>query len=146
MVQVFFVMLFFPVIMNALQYYIIDGFIKHQNPADHEPVPSDDPEEDSGDNPRRSRRRILGDDSGEDEHYDSEGGENTKKKVTVKAAEVSEKAGSPERINKLKAKPKKLDEYDPATDGHRGGSSGSSTRSRGKNPSPPKVDADGKKI
>ncbi|MCJ1406128.1 hypothetical protein MMC19_000193 [Ptychographa xylographoides] len=44
MVQVFFVMLFFPVIMNALQYYIIDGFIKNQQPSEHEPIPSEDGE------------------------------------------------------------------------------------------------------
>lgn len=44
MVQVFFVMLLFPVIMNALQYYIIDGFIKNQNPSGHEPIPSEDNE------------------------------------------------------------------------------------------------------
>ena len=30
--QVFFVMLFFPVVMNATQYYIIDSFIKNQKP------------------------------------------------------------------------------------------------------------------
>ena len=34
-------MLFFPVIMNATQYYIIDSFIKQQI-TDHEPIPSDD--------------------------------------------------------------------------------------------------------
>ena len=40
MVQVFFVMLLFPVIMNAIQYYIIDSFIKDQSPTTHEPIPS----------------------------------------------------------------------------------------------------------
>lgn len=35
--QIFFVMLFFPLIMNALQYYIIDGFIKGQKTEDDEP-------------------------------------------------------------------------------------------------------------
>src|SRR5271170_5202229 len=34
--QVFFVMLFFPVVMNATQYYIIDSFIKNQKPEGHE--------------------------------------------------------------------------------------------------------------
>ena len=34
--QVAFVMLLFPVIMNALQYYIIDSFIKNKNPYDSE--------------------------------------------------------------------------------------------------------------
>ncbi len=36
--QVFFVMLFFPVIMNATQYYIIDSFIKNQKPGEHAPL------------------------------------------------------------------------------------------------------------
>lgn len=40
--QVFFVMLFFPVVMNATQYYIIDGFIKNQKPLEHEPLATDD--------------------------------------------------------------------------------------------------------
>lgn len=44
--QVFFVMLFFPVIMNATQYYIIDSFIKHQKPGEMEVLPSDDGESD----------------------------------------------------------------------------------------------------
>ena len=46
MVQVFFVMLLFPVVMNALQYYIIDSFIKDQTPGDHDAIPSVD--EDDG--------------------------------------------------------------------------------------------------
>ncbi len=33
-IQVLFVMLVFPVIMNATQYYIIDSFIKNQTPGD----------------------------------------------------------------------------------------------------------------
>lgn len=145
MVQVFFVMLFFPVVMNALQYYIIDGFIKDQKPADHEPVPSEDPDEDDEADPGRSRRRRLRDTLGEDEGLDSEDEDITKTGETAKAAEVSDKACSPDRVKKLEAD-QKLDEYDPAIDGERGGSSGSSTRSRGENNSPPKVDADGNNI
>lgn len=57
-VQVFFVMLFFPVVMNAIQYYIIDSFIKDQKPLDHEPVPSDDEEENDVDDGGRSRRYV----------------------------------------------------------------------------------------
>ena len=61
-VQVFFVMLLFPVIMNALQYYIIDSFIKNQKPTDHEAIPSDDRDDDDhedgdGDGDVRARRR-----------------------------------------------------------------------------------------
>lgn len=42
--QIFFVMLFFPVIMNALQYYIIDGFIKGEKGHDHESLVQDERE------------------------------------------------------------------------------------------------------
>ncbi|KAF4923707.1 Vacuolar membrane protein [Colletotrichum viniferum] len=41
--QIFFVMMFFPLIMNALQYYIIDSFIK-QPQTEHERLPDEDPE------------------------------------------------------------------------------------------------------
>jgi hypothetical protein len=47
--QVFFVMLFFPVVMNATQYYIIDSFIKNQKPDDHEPLPTEDTHSEDGD-------------------------------------------------------------------------------------------------
>lgn len=43
--QVIFVMLVFPVIMNATQYYIIDSFIQNQNVGHHEQIPSEDPDE-----------------------------------------------------------------------------------------------------
>lgn len=43
--QVIFVMLIFPVIMNATQYYIIDSFIKNQKP-DHELIPDEDSDSD----------------------------------------------------------------------------------------------------
>ncbi|RAL66201.1 hypothetical protein DID88_005873 [Monilinia fructigena] len=46
--QVIFVMLIFPVIMNATQYYIIDSFIKNQKP-DHELIPGEDSDEEGGD-------------------------------------------------------------------------------------------------
>ncbi|KAI9738835.1 MAG: hypothetical protein M1834_008342 [Cirrosporium novae-zelandiae] len=41
-IQITFVMLLFPLIMNAIQYYIIDGFIKNKAPSDHEPIPNED--------------------------------------------------------------------------------------------------------
>lgn len=130
MVQVFFVMLFFPVVMNALQYYIIDSFIKNQSPADHEPIPSEDGEEEDDDddeNDGRHRRRRS---RGGAEQYDSGDEDTAKNGETIKASELSDKADPPDRPPKLKSNPKKLDEYDPATDGDRGSSSASST-SRG---------------
>jgi STIMATE family len=48
--QIIFVMLLFPVIMNAIQYYIVDSFIKNkeeEEPAGHEPVPTEDPDEET---------------------------------------------------------------------------------------------------
>ncbi|KAI5926784.1 vacuolar membrane protein-domain-containing protein [Camillea tinctor] len=43
-VQIVFVMMLFPLIMNAMQYYIIDSFIKKKE-TDHERLPSDDEDE-----------------------------------------------------------------------------------------------------
>ncbi|KAH6606515.1 vacuolar membrane [Trichoderma cornu-damae] len=50
--QVAFVMMIFPLIMNALQYYIIDSFIKRKV-SDHEVLPSDDNDDDDDDYERR---------------------------------------------------------------------------------------------
>lgn len=46
--QVAFVMMIFPLIMNALQYYIIDSFIKRKV-TDHEALASDDDDDDRND-------------------------------------------------------------------------------------------------
>ncbi|MBE3043922.1 hypothetical protein IMZ48_15380 [Candidatus Bathyarchaeota archaeon] len=59
--QIVFVMMLFPVIMNAMQYYIIDSFIKKQPGSEregHERVPGEDPDDDrrdGGDRQRASR-------------------------------------------------------------------------------------------
>lgn len=127
-VQIFFVMLFFPVIMNALQYYIIDGFIKDQKPGDHEPIPSDDGEQSEEEDDRTTRRRrSRGLEPGLDSTYDSDE-DDVAKTHSVKAAEVSDKEVPTDGVAKLRSDPKKIDEYDPATDGERGSSSGSSAR------------------
>ena len=102
--QVFFVMLLFPVIMNALQYYIIDGFIKNQKPGDHEPIPSEDGEE-------AAQRREEGD-SG-DEGLGSEEDE----VEVMKKGNARKRAVSPERPLGVSVDPNKLDEYDPNEDG-----------------------------
>ena len=103
--QVFFVMLFFPVVMNALQYYIIDGFIKNQKPSDHEQIPSEDENEDAAEEWREP-----------DADYNSASEDD----------ELVNKALKPE------AKPpsKNTDEYDPLKDGERSGG-GSSSRGGG---------------
>ena len=101
--QVFFVMLFFPVVMNALQYYIIDSFIKNQKPSDHEQIPSEDEDEDAADERR-----------GSDEDYNSASDDELANKTSqLEAKELS----------------KKMDEYDPLKDGER--SEGSSSRGGG---------------
>ncbi|KAK0515334.1 hypothetical protein JMJ35_002713 [Cladonia borealis] len=108
-VQVFFVMLFFPVVMNALQYYIIDSFIKDQKPSDHEPIPSEDGDSDDIDDDGRARRP---DSVGSDGRGDSP-------EVSETSKDGSEiKVSSPD----LKMDPRKLDEYDPAVDGEGSGS------------------------
>lgn len=106
-VQVFFVMLFFPVIMNALQYYIIDGFIKNQKPSDHEPIPSEDGEPDDYADGRVGPQERDGWDV-VDESEDDE-------------AEIVKRHGTKKPLSKkatgLKVDPKKLDDYDPNRDG-----------------------------
>ena len=116
MVQVFFVMLFFPVVMNALQYYIIDSFIKDQKPSGHDSTPGevDGDNIDEHDPVRRRHARARGQDGA----LDSDAGEENSKGGT--AIKVSEGKDEP----KLKVEPKKLDEYDPAVDGEGSGCSG----------------------
>lgn len=124
MVQVFFVMLFFPLVMNALQYYIIDSFIKDQKPSDHVPIPSEDEDDSDHDQGRRGRTiDRVSDSENEDE------AEVAKRADTVKASRLGEEDES------LKKEPKKLDEYDPDVDGSR--SIGSSSGEPVNNPPPP---------
>ena len=116
MVQVFFVMLFFPVVMNALQYYIIDSFIKDQKPSDHE-LPSEDGDEHTADeHGRTTRRRSRGEDHDSAQDTDV-GNEDMKDDAQVKVSEGKDKP-------KATVEAKKLDEYDPAIDGEGSGSGG----------------------
>ena len=117
MVQVFFVMLFFPVVMNALQYYIIDSFIKDQQPSDHDPIPSEDGDEDSIDEHGSTGRRRSRGEGHVGTHDRDAGNETTEGGAETKVSEGQDKP-------KLKVEPKKLDEYDPAIDGEGSGSSG----------------------
>lgn len=64
--QIVFVMMLFPVIMNAMQYYIIDSFIKKQPGPElegHERVPGEEPDDDRRDGGERQRRSYDGLDS-----------------------------------------------------------------------------------
>jgi hypothetical protein len=122
-VQVIFVMLLFPVIMNAVQYYIIDSFIKNQKPTDHEPIPSeegDDEGDDEGDGNGRARgtgSRVVQHslDGGPlepgDEAAVTKGVEDTKgNDVGSKTTKSSDRSGSSALIPKP-------GEYNPETDG-----------------------------
>ena len=119
MVQIFFVMLFFPVVMNALQYYIIDSFIKDQKPADHEAIPDEDGDE--SENGGHGRSRSSGGHDGADSNDVNE--RTAKDGTEVKVHEDKDRP-------RLRVDPKKIDEYDPMTDGERSGGSGEMERPR----------------
>ena len=108
--QIFFVMLFFPVVMNALQYYIIDGFIKDQKPADHDPIPSDDGHDED-------------DDSSPDEIEAAEDG--VEESALMKGRNDDRSKEEKDKEANAKVASTNLDEYDPALDGT---SSNSSSR------------------
>ncbi|KAL8780038.1 MAG: hypothetical protein Q9203_002401 [Teloschistes exilis] len=109
-VQVFFVMLFFPVVMNALQYYIIDGFIKDQKPANPEVSHGDDETNDDG----RTQRPRAQD---QDDHVQEIDPGLDGSDQAVVASDVEDKPLLANGVTKLKINPKLLDEYDPTTDG-----------------------------
>lgn len=117
MVQVFFVMLFFPVVMNALQYYIIDSFIKDQMPSNDDPIPGEDGDEDSPAEHDQSRRRRSRNETNNGAYGTDAGNETPKDGAESKVSEGKDKP-------KLRVEPKRLDEYDPAIDGEGSGSSG----------------------
>ena len=126
-------MLFFPVIMNAIQYYIIDGFIKDQKPSEHEPIPSDDGEDDDDEDGRRAR--IGRTSRGLDGAYGSDNDDQAKND-SVQTLTASDKELTSDRMGKSRSDSYKTDEYDPTVDGERGSSSGSSARNRDEPASP----------
>jgi hypothetical protein len=99
-VQITFVMFIFPLIMNALQYWIIDNFIKdpeHGGEGGYEGVGGEDDESDDEWLERQQRRREQGiDGDEEDEQIEEE---------IVKGKGLKE------------ANPTAVPAYDPATDG-----------------------------
>lgn len=132
-VQVFFVMLFFPVIMNAIQYYIIDGFIKNQKPPDHEPIPG----EDEGDGDAQNEDRPV-QSKGRKGGYSTVDGvieSDEEDKATNKLFQAKEVPKQTENVTRYKGEPTKVDEYNPDTDGEEspslaGSSRGSSSKSK----------------
>ncbi|KAL8943445.1 MAG: hypothetical protein Q9216_001083 [Gyalolechia sp. 2 TL-2023] len=109
-VQVFFVMLFFPVVMNAVQYYIIDGFIKNQKPANPE---ADEHDREDGGDGRTQRSRAQADDEPSEDHE----GEAVLPGDASVASDIEDKPLLANGVTKLKTGGKRLEEYDPATDG-----------------------------
>ena len=117
MVQVFFVMLFFPVVMNALQYYIIDSFIKNQKPSDHDLIPGEDEDDSSIDESGRTRRWYSRGEGPNGANDGDAGHATSKDGAEIKVSEGKDKP-------KLRVEATKLDEYDPAIDGEGSGNSG----------------------
>ena len=124
-VQIAFVMLIFPLIMNALQYYIIDTFIKGKT-GDHEPIPSDDEEgqDEDGRGRNPSRQGLLGDGEGRDSLQTDDDEEELSKAAVAPETEASPAAeeqrsrqGSRNRDQKSQSAKADLQEYDPDKDG-----------------------------
>ncbi|KAH0536917.1 hypothetical protein FGG08_006255 [Glutinoglossum americanum] len=127
-VQVFFVMLLFPLIMNAMQYYIIDSFIKDRSgSSDLERLPIVDSGTDDADS-RRPRGNTGFDESGStrsstdtllsDDEEDIEPKDKKEPNLRIHVSDGANEA----LIRKSRNAPTKLitrglQEYNPATDG-----------------------------
>lgn len=135
--QVMFVMLVFPLIMNATQYYIIDTFIKKQKPGDHELIPDHDDDSEAG-----HVERYEDPDSGSSDEIHS--GDEEDPELSAKVNEVKRKSKistRAERGSGGSARGKRTEglksgraDYDPVTDGESSptvvGSAGTSERRR----------------
>ncbi|KAL3417387.1 hypothetical protein PVAG01_11387 [Phlyctema vagabunda] len=128
LLQVLFVMLVFPVIMNATQYYIIDSFIKNQKPADHELLPGED--SDSEDHPRTPYEDPHSGSSDEINSGDEEDATLTDAKTKPKPKDAP-KSKRPYSSGSGRTKELKLSskDYDPLYDGESSPTVGSSSTS-----------------
>jgi hypothetical protein len=93
--QVMFVMLIFPVIMNATQYYIIDSFIKKQKP-EHERIPDHDEDDSSFDSPHGGMYEDPQSGSSDEIHS----GDEDDPEVMAKVDEAKKKAKAIIRTNR----------------------------------------------
>lgn len=119
-VQIAFVMLIFPLIMNAMQYYIIDSFIKDPAGDDsHSQLRSGDGSEEEEE--RRHLRQSLDDDSDDDDDYTlgRDSIEPRKRPSSISTQDVALK----------EANPTPVPQYDDSTIGASSSSSPRSTRS-----------------
>jgi len=96
--QIFFVMLLFPVIMNALQYYIVDSFIKMKEDPTHEAVPTEDPDDDSR---RGTETEPLA--AGREPSFDDTAEDEDKRGVLKVSEELSSRSGSSVRLKTYEA-------------------------------------------
>ena len=126
-VQVFFVMLFFPLIMNALQYYIIDGFIKSKKPNDHELIPSQDGSED-GEGERRPRRARHSADTDRGTSLNGAAEvQAVKDDADVSVSEATEMLPAVDKAKERRGDDRHLEEYDPTLDGEASSTNGNGT-------------------
>jgi hypothetical protein len=120
--QVIFVMLVFPVIMNATQYYIIDSFIKNQKP-EHERIPDTDGDSIDGGRhrePYEDPRSGSSDEIHSGDEDDEEVLNKTVEEPKSKPKETVRKYGGSSRSSKSPRKPGlKIGskDYDPLFDG-----------------------------
>lgn len=133
--QVVFVMLVFPVIMNATQYYIIDSFIKNQKP-EHERIPDGD---DSFNHGHEGRYEDPASGSSDEIHSGDEDDEVLAKADEVKKGKSKSKRGNSSSSSSRPGSGKKplktaTKDYDPMLDGESSptvvGSSSTSERDR----------------
>lgn len=105
--QIAFVMLIFPLIMNALQYYIVDSFIKRKN-SDHEIIEDmsgDDDEDEHG----NERSGLISREDSDADVSDEEVGQRGRSRMGVsRGASVASKKSEAKLVTK---------EYDPNEDG-----------------------------
>ena len=122
--QVTFVMLIFPLIMNALQYYIIDSYIKNKVPTDGEGGSDfgaeDDDDDGAGDDSRRRQYQSI------DESDTMSVASDRPEDALVKGMEgVHEAIRTPRDSDTQESKSRPsprggiggFEEYEPATDG-----------------------------
>ncbi|KAK8139863.1 FK506-binding protein 2 precursor [Apiospora sp. TS-2023a] len=120
--QIVFVMMLFPLIMNGMQYYIIDSFIKRKE-TDHERLPTEDPDHD--------RNRF--DDTLADSDDDVASGSENSDDVRLSRSQEFKRSQEAKRNEPKKGPKVSSDEYNPDVDGHTvTGSSKAHRGSRGK--------------
>jgi hypothetical protein len=112
--QVVFVMLVFPVIMNATQYYIIDSFIKNRMPEHQLLSHEDDEGEDDYEDPRSgSSDEIHSGDEEDDAEVRAKAGVEETRDKSKGMGHKGRSGGSEDQISP----PKVHQDYDPRFDG-----------------------------